>query len=82
MVEYVKTFPCEGCGKQASGRGHLCHPNKDALPFDCEYCAKSVDEARHVCTEMIDKIEYVCKKCGRLAAYSSLLCEPEDIGRE
>jgi DNA-directed RNA polymerase subunit RPC12/RpoP len=80
MVDYVKTYKCKSCGDQASGRGHLCHPNAEAGPFKCEYCGKKVSEPRHVCKDMIGKIEYVCKKCGRLAAINSLLCEPELIG--
>ncbi len=77
MTEYVKTYKCPTCSGLASGRGHLCHPIKENIPFTCEFCNKTVADPRHTCTEMIDKIEYTCKKCGRLAVYDSLLCEPE-----
>lgn len=63
----------------ASGRGHLCHPREDALPFDCEFCGKTVNDARHVCPPMLERLEYICKKCGRLAIYDSLLCEPVPV---
>ncbi len=79
MVDYVKTFNCPNCSVVASGRGHLCHPSKDDLPFTCEYCGKSVDDPRHFCQKMIDKVEYVCKKCGRVAVYSSRVCEPQNL---
>ncbi len=79
MTEYVKTYHCPTCNALASGRGHLCHPRAEALPFTCEFCDKSVDDARHVCGPMLDKIEYICKKCGRLAIYDSMLCEPATV---
>ena len=79
MVDYVKTFKCPTCTVVASGRGHLCHPNKEDLPFVCEYCNKSVDDPRHFCQKMIDKVEYLCKKCGRVAVYSSRVCEPSSL---
>ncbi|HLE08832.1 MAG TPA: hypothetical protein VI914_04320 [Thermodesulfobacteriota bacterium] len=79
MTEYVKTFECGKCGKLTSGRGHLCHPNKEAVPFVCEFCKKESRNLRHVCVKMLDSIEYVCEKCGRLAPYDSLLCEPKLI---
>lgn len=79
MTKYVKTFSCPECGKEASGRGHLCHPSKADLPYDCEFCKKSTDDPRHVCNTMLENLEYVCKKCGRVAVYGSLLCEPELI---
>ena len=79
MVDYVETFKCPNCGITASGRGHLCHPNTEELPFTCEYCSNETDDPRHACSEMIDKIEYVCKKCGRLSAYSSSLCVPVSV---
>ncbi len=79
MVDYVETFKCPTCNDNASGRGHLCHPNNAATPYECEYCKKSIDDPRHVCTEMINKIEYVCEKCGRLAAINSSLCAPKLI---
>ncbi len=80
MTEYVSTHTCKNCKRPASGRGHLCHPNTEEVPFNCDFCKKEVDDPRHVCTQMLDSIEYVCKKCGRLAVYNSLLCEPELIG--
>ncbi|MEE9615095.1 MAG: hypothetical protein V3W31_09170 [Thermodesulfobacteriota bacterium] len=79
MTEYVKTFPCSKCKHTTSGRGHLCHPNREAVPFTCEFCEEKTDDVRHVCHKMLDSIEYVCKQCGRLAPYNSLLCEPELI---
>ncbi|MBI5491430.1 MAG: hypothetical protein HY893_00700 [Deltaproteobacteria bacterium] len=82
MTQYVKTYSCPTCGATASGRGHLCHPRKEAPPFQCEFCGKTVNDARHVCTTMLDRIEYICKKCGRLAIYDSLLCEPAPIDEE
>ncbi|MBI5599466.1 MAG: hypothetical protein HY890_06985 [Deltaproteobacteria bacterium] len=82
MTEYVKTFTCSKCNKLTSGKGHLCHPNKEAGPYTCEFCEKETGDPRHVCSKMLDSIEYVCKKCGRLAAYDSLLCEPELIAED
>lgn len=82
MTQYVKTFSCPTCAAAASGRGHLCHPRKESLPFNCEFCGKGVNDARHVCPQMLDNIEFICKKCGRLAVYDSLLCEPEPIDVE
>lgn len=82
MVDYVKTFSCPNCSIVASGRGHLCHPSLENLPFDCEHCGKSVDDPRHFCQKMIDKVEYACKKCGRVALYSSRLCEPVNLTEE
>ncbi len=82
MTDYVKTFSCSECGKEASGRGHLCHPSNSDLPFKCEFCKKSTDDPRHVCSTMVDNFEYVCKKCGRVAVYGSLLCEPELINMD
>lgn len=79
MTEYVKTYNCPTCDGLASGRGHLCHPRAEALPFTCEFCSKTVDDARHVCGPMLDKIEYICKKCGRLGVYDSMLCEPATV---
>jgi hypothetical protein len=76
MTEYVKTFKCPKCEKLASGRGHLCHPSSEDLPFTCEFCKRETDDPRHVCTSMLGSIEYVCKICGRVAVYDSLLCEP------
>lgn len=80
MTEYVKTHTCKTCNTPTSGRGHLCHPGTEDLPFTCDFCKKEVDDARHVCTGMLESIEYICKKCGRLAAYDTLLCEPELVG--
>ena len=82
MVEYVKTYSCPTCRGQASGRGHLCHPLKEGVPFVCDFCGKKVDDARHVCGKMIDNIEYICKKCGRLTVYDSLVCQPELIDKD
>lgn len=82
MTQYVKTYPCPTCKAAASGRGHLCHPRKDMVPFTCEFCGKSVEDPRHVCSAMLDKIEYVCKSCGRLAIYDSQLCEPAPVDEE
>ncbi len=82
MTDYVETYPCPTCEKSASGRGHLCHPRAEALPFTCEFCSKSVDDARHVCSGMLDKIEYICKKFGRLSIYDSSLCAPELISAD
>lgn len=82
MVNYVKTYSCPTCGGRASGRGHLCHPLKEGVPFTCEFCKKEINDARHVCGRMIDSIEYICKKCGRLAVYDSLLCEPDVIDKD
>ena len=82
MPEYVKTYPCPTCHAEATGRGHLCHPNTTTSPFTCDFCKKSVDNPRHVCTPMLDNLAYVCKKCGRLAVYDSLLCEPAPIDGE
>jgi DNA-directed RNA polymerase subunit RPC12/RpoP len=82
MVKYVKTYVCSTCGSPASGRGHLCHPFEGNLPYKCEFCKKRVNDPRHVCSSMIDKIEYICKDCGRLAPYSSLLCEPALIDED
>lgn len=76
---YVKTFPCPTCGAVASGRGHLCHPREETLPFTCEFCGKTTEDARHVCSKMLEKIEYTCGKCGRVAIYDSQLCEPKPI---
>lgn len=82
MTEYVETFLCPVCGGAASGRGHLCHPNKDSKPYACKFCSQTVEDPRHVCTKMIDSLEYQCLKCGRLAVYDSSLCEPEPIDKE
>ena len=82
MVDYVKTYSCPTCGGRASGRGQLCHPRNEGVPFTCEFCKKEINDARHVCARMIDSIEYICKKCGRLAAYDSLLCEPDVIDKD
>ena len=79
MPEYVKTFKCPKCGANASGKGHLCHPNPDAGFYKCEFCKKETDNVRHACKQMMDSVEYICKKCGRLAAYDTLLCEPQPI---
>jgi hypothetical protein len=79
MTEYVETFRCPKCDRLASGRGHLCHPNTEAVPFTCDFCKKEVEDPRHICTAMLDSIEYVCKRCGRVAVYDTLLCEPELI---
>lgn len=82
MTEYVKTYKCKKCGALASGKGHLCHPNKEEGPFTCEFCNKEAKDARHVCNAMLENLEYQCKKCGRLATYDSLLCEPELISKD
>jgi len=79
MTDYVQTYKCPACGIAASGRGHLCHPGDQGLPFTCEFCKKSTNDLRHVCPPMLDRMEYICKKCGRLAIYDSLLCEPAPI---
>jgi len=79
MTQYVKTYSCSTCGALASGRGHLCHPRTEGLPFVCEFCKKETSDPRHVCSTMLEKFEYICKKCGRLAIYDSLLCEPAPI---
>lgn len=81
-TQYVKTYSCPTCAGLASGRGHLCHPRTDGLPFVCEFCGKQVGDPRHVCQTMVDKLEYVCRKCGRLAIYDSLLCEPAPIDQD
>ena len=82
MTEYVKTFECPKCKKQASGRGHLCHPNKEVGSIRCDFCKRETTNLRHVCKTMLNSLEYVCKKCGRLAPYDSLLCEPELIAQD
>ncbi len=82
MTEYVETYKCPRCDIPASGRGHLCHPNEEELPFTCEFCKNETDNARHACKKMIDSVEYVCKRCGRLAPYDTLLCEPELIAMD
>jgi len=82
VTDYVETYPCPNCKRVASGRGHLCHPIKDALPFTCEFCKKSTDDARHVCPAMLDKMEYVCRLCGRLSIYDSGVCEPVPISQD
>lgn len=82
MTDYVQTYSCPECGLKTSGRGHLCHPNSESVPFSCEYCKKETDDPRHVCSAMVENIEYICKKCGRLAVYNSLLCDPEPIDNE
>ncbi len=79
MTDYVKTYPCPTCAVTASGRGHLCHPVKEAEAYECKFCSKTTDDARHVCSAMLDKMEYICKKCGRLAIYDSMLCEPAGL---
>ncbi|CAG1065509.1 hypothetical protein BAC1_01091 [uncultured bacterium] len=81
-TQYVKTYSCNTCGGLASGRGHLCHPRTEGLPYVCEFCKKETGDPRHVCTPMLEKFEYICKKCGRLAIYDSLLCEPAPIDGE
>lgn len=81
-ARYVKTYPCPTCGGAASGRGHLCHPREEAVPFTCDFCSKTTDNPRHVCTAMLSNIEYVCGKCGRLAIYDSLLCDPRPIDED
>ncbi len=81
-TQYVKTYNCATCGALASGRGHMCHPRTEGLPFVCEFCKKETSDPRHVCTPMLEKFEYICKKCGRLAIYDSLLCEPAPIDGE
>ncbi|MBI5561814.1 MAG: hypothetical protein HY894_03015 [Deltaproteobacteria bacterium] len=78
----IKTYPCPSCGAQASGPGHLCHPDKNVTPYECEFCKKTTGDARHVCAKMLDNLEYYCKKCGRLAVYDSRLCEPELVTEE
>ncbi len=82
MTEYVKTYQCPECGVRASGRGHLCHPVRNDMPYVCGFCNRKTDDPRHVCSTMVENIEYVCKKCGRMAVYDSLLCEPEPIDNE
>lgn len=82
MTEYVKTFPCPKCGIAASGRGHLCHPTREAISFKCEFCKETVTDPRHTCAAMTDNLEYICKNCGRSAPYDTLLCEPEPIDEE
>jgi len=80
--EYIQTYTCPTCNKRASGRGHLCHPFEDGVPFECEFCKKTVDDARHVCSAMLDHIQYICQNCGRLAAINSNLCQPELIDQD
>ena len=75
----IKTYDCPTCKAQASGRGHLCHPDKTNAPFMCDFCGKQTEDPRHVCGKMLDNLEYYCKKCGRLAVYDTQLCEPELI---
>lgn len=82
MSEYVETYKCPECGIKASGKGHLCHPNREDLPYTCEFCKEKTDDPRHACSEMVNNIEYICKKCGRMAVYDSLLCEPGLISGE
>ena len=55
MTQYVKTYNCTTCGALASGRGHLCHPRTEGLPFVCEFCKKETNDPRHVCTPMLEK---------------------------
>ncbi len=80
MTDYVETYKCPNCGITASGRGHLCHPVEAS--HTCDFCKKETKDPRHACKDMINALEYVCKKCGRLAAYDSLLCEPELISQD
>lgn len=82
MTEYVKTFSCSTCGGVASGRGHLCHPNNEAVPFKCDFCEKTVTDTRHVCSSMLDELQYICTKCGRLSVYDSQLCAPAPIDED